>query len=378
MAMRADQGANTGAQRARLDATPPDEQIRPLLHRIWFDMGNGPVPPEERYGDARRSAERMHAHWRIVDWDKDAAERLLNERYPWFLPVWRAYRSEIHRVDAIRYFCIHAYGGVYADQDIMFVRPLDALIAPPRRTVLVCDTPLLGGLNNYFMAGVRGDPFFAHAISRLPRAAQSPWHVKRSAIGTFVVAGPTFLDRAYRSYVRRGDITLLGPEAFGRPARARALAAPRARWRRHAAHPQRADDDENKTEHAAENGAERDGHRAVADSPSLRLLPGGPQRCMRDARLPARADSNSLLSSVRLAEVLHGRDAYPNRARARACADDPALARFGYHRSDKSWGVSDKVMCDALRIGALVVLLALLLVCARWLAGRCSARHLGR
>ena len=30
-------------------------------------------------------------------WDKDAAEQLLEERYPWFLETWRMYPRVVHR-----------------------------------------------------------------------------------------------------------------------------------------------------------------------------------------------------------------------------------------------------------------------------------------
>ena len=38
-------------------------------------------------------------------------------RYEWFLETWDAYPYNIERADAIRYFVLHHYGGIYLDLD---------------------------------------------------------------------------------------------------------------------------------------------------------------------------------------------------------------------------------------------------------------------
>ena len=42
---------------------------------------------------------------------------LTPSRYPWFLETWDAYPFNIERADAIRYFVLAHYGGVYIDLD---------------------------------------------------------------------------------------------------------------------------------------------------------------------------------------------------------------------------------------------------------------------
>lgn len=38
-------------------------------------------------------------------------------RYPWFLETFDGYRYPIQRADAIRYFVLHHFGGIYIDLD---------------------------------------------------------------------------------------------------------------------------------------------------------------------------------------------------------------------------------------------------------------------
>lgn len=45
----------------------------------------------------RNSCQKLHPGWRHMFWDNQAAEELLQERYPWFLDTWRSYPRVVHR-----------------------------------------------------------------------------------------------------------------------------------------------------------------------------------------------------------------------------------------------------------------------------------------
>lgn len=42
---------------------------------------------------------------------------LTPSRYPWFLETFDGYPYPIQRADAIRYFVLHHFGGIYIDLD---------------------------------------------------------------------------------------------------------------------------------------------------------------------------------------------------------------------------------------------------------------------
>ena len=63
------------------------------------------------------AAQTHHPGWEYRFWDKEAAEKLLQERYSWFLPVFRSYPKVVLQSDALRAFILHAHGGVYLDLD---------------------------------------------------------------------------------------------------------------------------------------------------------------------------------------------------------------------------------------------------------------------
>ncbi|KAF8827977.1 hypothetical protein HHX47_DHR4001039 [Lentinula edodes] len=53
----------------------------------------------------------------------DSSREFIAEHYPWFLDTFNDYKYAIQRADAIRYFVLHHYGGVYLDsrQEVLTV-----------------------------------------------------------------------------------------------------------------------------------------------------------------------------------------------------------------------------------------------------------------
>ena len=55
-------------------------------------------------------------------------EALLQEHYPWTLPMFKAYDHEVKRADMGRAFILHHFGGLYLDIDCQCFRdPTDSL-----------------------------------------------------------------------------------------------------------------------------------------------------------------------------------------------------------------------------------------------------------
>ncbi len=54
--------------------------------------------------------------------------KFMETKFPEFLDLYDGYKSEIQRADAVRYFLLYEYGGVYADLDFECLRPLDLFL----------------------------------------------------------------------------------------------------------------------------------------------------------------------------------------------------------------------------------------------------------
>lgn len=131
-----------------------------IIHQIFFGGQEAAPPDYRRYAATWRA---NHAGWDYQFWDAKRCRALLAADYAWFLPVYDGYRHRIQRVDAIRCFILHRFGGVYADMDIESRRPIDELI--DGRELLFGS--LGPGFTNAVMGSAAAHPLWPHAFDKL-------------------------------------------------------------------------------------------------------------------------------------------------------------------------------------------------------------------
>jgi inositol phosphorylceramide mannosyltransferase catalytic subunit len=65
--------------------------------------------------------------WEYQLWDDNDNRNFIKNNYAWFLPIYDSFPKEIYRADAVRYFYLYQFGGVYADLDFECVKSLEPL-----------------------------------------------------------------------------------------------------------------------------------------------------------------------------------------------------------------------------------------------------------
>lgn len=96
-------------------------------------------------------------------WTDALSREFIAKEYPWFLQTFDNYPYPIQRADAIRYFVLHYYGGVYMDIDIGCNRSMDPLLY--FQVVLPATIPV--GVSNDLMMAEKGHPFMELVIHNL-------------------------------------------------------------------------------------------------------------------------------------------------------------------------------------------------------------------
>jgi mannosyltransferase OCH1-like enzyme len=179
-----------------------------ILHQTWKTAD---VPA--RWRPWRESWERHHAGWSRMFWTDEDNRALVATHYPWALAAYDAFPDHINRVDAIRFFLLHRYGGVYADLDFECLRPIDPLVE--RAEVLlgvepdvhVRENPHLGEAGvtrivcNAFMASTPGHPFWDHTLRLMLSGTVTG--------GVLGVAGGLLLARACDTYASPERLTIM-------------------------------------------------------------------------------------------------------------------------------------------------------------------------
>lgn len=120
-------------------------------------------------------------------WTDKSARELIESEYPWFLPVYDSYPYNIQRADAIRYFVLHKYGGIYMDLDIGCARPMDPLL----RFDAIFPRTIPVGLSNDLILASKGHPFLElliHSLASFNHAFLTPYATVMFSTGPMFVS----------------------------------------------------------------------------------------------------------------------------------------------------------------------------------------------
>lgn len=95
---------------------------------VIFQTWKSRVEVPSNYARWMTSFDRMNSSFHHVLWDDDDNRAFIAAYFPWFLPTYDRYPKEIYRADAVRYWFLYAFGGVYADMDAECLKPLTPLL----------------------------------------------------------------------------------------------------------------------------------------------------------------------------------------------------------------------------------------------------------
>ncbi|ODV91543.1 glycosyltransferase family 32 protein [Tortispora caseinolytica NRRL Y-17796] len=165
-------------------------RVPKIIHQTYI---NESIP--EEWKQAQASVLNQNQDYKYMFWTDESARVFIAEKYPWFLETFDSYPFPIMRADAIRYFILYYYGGVYMDLDIGCRRPLDPLLQFP---ALVRRTEPTGISNNIMLAEPH-HPFFKKVIDSLKKYNRN-WGMPY--ITVMYSTGPLFLSVMWKEYKR--------------------------------------------------------------------------------------------------------------------------------------------------------------------------------
>ncbi|KAL8974294.1 MAG: hypothetical protein Q9197_001469 [Variospora fuerteventurae] len=168
------------------------QYIPKIIHQTYI---NDSVP--ELWREAQKSCVDLHEDYEYKMWTDAKSRELVATEYPWFLNTFDNYSHPIQRADAIRYFVLAHFGGIYIDLDDGCNRRLDPLLsysAWVRRTAPT-------GISNDAMGATPQHPFFLTVIEAL-RAYDKDWGLPY--ITVMYSTGPLFLSVIWKKYMSSG------------------------------------------------------------------------------------------------------------------------------------------------------------------------------
>ena len=182
-------------------------EIPKIIHQTW-KTANLPA----KWQALQRSWREYHPTWEYRLWSDAMNRDFIAQFYTWFLPIYDSYTDNIKRADAVRYFYMYHFGGVYADLDLQCLRPLEGLLEGKE---LVMGWEPAAHISRYasehrglkhlicnaFLASGPAHPFWEHVFKHLVES--------KDAIAVLDSTGPLMLTRAYDSYADIRNLTIV-------------------------------------------------------------------------------------------------------------------------------------------------------------------------
>mgnify|MGYP003201655246 CR=1 FL=1 len=174
------------------DAPPKPQLIPKIIHQTYKTTD---IP--EHWKEGQRKCIELHPDYEYHLWTDEMSREFIKEEYPWFLETFDGYKYPIERADAIRYFLLSHYGGIYIDLDDGCERKLDPLLTVPAFVRKTSPT----GISNDVMGSVPRHPFFFKVLDSLKKYDRN-WLVPYITI--MFSTGPLFVSVVWKQYKRWG------------------------------------------------------------------------------------------------------------------------------------------------------------------------------
>jgi inositol phosphorylceramide mannosyltransferase catalytic subunit len=157
--------------------------IPKIIHQTWK---TSEIP--QKWKLASSSCREKYPGFEFILWNDTMSEEFIKQKYSWFYSTFTSYYYPIQKADAIRYFVLHEFGGIYMDLDIgcsgVSLEPLlnYPLIIPKTKPI---------GYSNDLLMSIPKHPFMSRLIRQLSN--WNHWYVT-PYLTVFFSTGPMFLN----------------------------------------------------------------------------------------------------------------------------------------------------------------------------------------
>ncbi|KAL6855651.1 nucleotide-diphospho-sugar transferase [Trichoderma novae-zelandiae] len=181
-----------------------DDMSHPRIPRILHQTTPNTTIPE-KWAKSHHSCQETYADFEYMLWTDELARDFISTEYPWFVDNWDGYAFPIQRADAIRYFVLHHYGGIYLDMDTFCNEtvPLEKLETGPGPHYALFKSTLPTGVTNDFMITTARHPAYAAAVAKLPIFYDITrfWAELQPYANIMMSSGPLFLSLVVKDYL---------------------------------------------------------------------------------------------------------------------------------------------------------------------------------
>jgi hypothetical protein len=194
---------------------PQQPAVPKILHQTWRSCT---LPRRQRAWREECRRVLSGSHWAMQLHTDEDNRAFIAREFPAYLGMYDSYDVHIKRVDAVRYFYLYRYGGVYMDLDFTCLQPLERTPLTPGHVTMGFQRGSIHdpeSVANAFIAAPPRHPFLAVVIHHLNSTAGLR---QRGKIHPLQATGCAFLTRMVRLWQETfGDTAPGGGLRIGHP-----------------------------------------------------------------------------------------------------------------------------------------------------------------
>lgn len=177
-----------------------------IVHQIWFGVIPNPRAAQKALEGLKKYRDSWitkNSSWTYMCWNLDRCRGLMKYCYPQHIEMYDKYPYDIQRCDAVRYFILHRYGGLYADMDYFCNKSWDQVVEAYPKDIYLVETPNKiyhdVHVSNSLMYSKAGHVFWSKMFIELELYKKAPIYYSRH-ITIMLTTGPGILNRVFNKY----------------------------------------------------------------------------------------------------------------------------------------------------------------------------------
>jgi inositol phosphorylceramide mannosyltransferase catalytic subunit len=178
-----------------------------IIHQIWFHFIPNKRASMKRFEKLKKYRDSWivnNPNWTYFCWNEKNCENIIKNFYPQHLQMYKKYPYLIQKCDAIRYFILDRYGGIYADMDYECLQSFDLVTDKYKGDIYLVETP--NKLNNdihisnsLIYSKKPNHTFWKKVFIELEKNHSAPIYYGRHLTVMFTT-GPAILNRIFNNY----------------------------------------------------------------------------------------------------------------------------------------------------------------------------------
>ncbi|KAF7550249.1 hypothetical protein G7Z17_g5863 [Cylindrodendrum hubeiense] len=184
-------------------AADEHDHLHPIPRILHQTSATETIP--DKWIQLQQSCKDSYSEFEYKHWTDESAREFISTEYPWFVEIWDNYAFPIQRADAIRYFVLDHFGGLYLDMDTLCNEtiPFSQIEADGEEHHAVFKSTTPTGVSNDLMITSAHHPVFAQTLSRLKfyNSITRLWAPLLPHAAIMIGSGPFFLTMVIKNYL---------------------------------------------------------------------------------------------------------------------------------------------------------------------------------